>query len=319
MPIITPKGGGNEKFNERLAKAGIKIISEEDAKTQDIRPARIGLLNLMPAPAMEVTETQWLKWIGSTLLQIEPVFIKFDNDKRENDGASRQKVLKRYTPFSEVAINGLDGLIITGDNLEIQQHVGFASRDPLPFEDIRYYKQLCEIIDWADKNVGSTIYSCLGAHFALNYKYGLNREVSNEKIFGIYEHARTSTISNFTAGMNDNIKSPHSRWGNIPVSRVDLIEELQVLAVNSSIGWLAIESTNKSQGKDLYLQGHPEYDQYDLHTEYQRDKKEGRAIPENYYANNDPKKEDVSLSWISDARVLHENWISHVYSQYSAN
>lgn len=318
MPIITPSGGGNEKFNERLVKAGIKLITEESAYSQDIRPARIGLLNLMPAPAMEVTETQWLKWIGGqALLQIEPVLIKFDADKREREGSSRQKVLKRYTPFSEVAINGLDGLIITGDNLEIQQHIGFASRAPLPFEDIRYYEQLCKVIDWADENVGSTIYSCLGAHFTLNYKYGLPREVGKEKIFGIYEHEKTNIYSEFTAGMSDTIKAPHSRWGNIPVSEARSIEGLKILAISSFAGWLAIESTNKTHGKDLYLQGHPEYDKYDLHTEYQRDKKEGRSIPENYYINNKPIKDNVRLSWLSDARVLHENWIGQVYAKYS--
>jgi len=318
MPIITPRGGGNENFNARLLKAGIKIMSEEDAKSQDIRPARIGLLNLMPAVAMEVTETQWLKWIGGqALLQIEPVLIKFDNDKRERDGSSRQKVLKRYTPFSEIVDKGLDGLIVTGDNLEIQQHIGFASRDPLPFEDIRYYEQLCKVIDWADENVGSTIYSCLGAHFALNYKYDLHREVGKEKIFGVYEHEKTNEFSEFTAGMNDTVKSPHSRWGNIAVDAVVKTERLSVLAINSYIGWLAIESINKANGIDLFLQGHPEYDKFDLHKEYQRDKFEGRSMPENYYKNNDPKKANVSLSWLTDARVLHENWIGQVYAKYS--
>lgn len=318
MPIITPRGGGNEKFNERLIKAGIKLISEEDAKSQDIRPARIGLLNLMPAPAMEVTEIQWLKWIGGQkLLQIEPVLIKFDNDKRERPGSSRQKVLKRYTPFSEVAIKGLDGLIVTGDNLEIQQHIGFASRAPLPFEDIRYYEQLCKVIDWADENVGSTIYSCLGAHFALNYKYGLPREVGKEKFFGVYEHEKTNNFSDFTTGMNDTIKSPHSRWGNITVDAVNSAEGLRTLAINSYVGWLAIESNNHANGKDLFLQGHPEYDEFDLHIEYQRDKSEGRSIPENYYKNNDPRKANVALSWLTDARILHENWIGQVYAKYS--
>jgi homoserine O-succinyltransferase/O-acetyltransferase len=323
MPIIASASGGDQCLYERLEDAGVPLIDETAAKSQDIRPARIGIMNLMPAKAMEATETQWLRWIGSqALLQIEPVLIKFDGDKREEPGASRQEVLKRYTPFSEVAEGGLDGLIITGDNLEIRQHEGFssrdpASRDPLPFDEIRYYEQLREVIDWAENNVASTIYSCLAAHFALNYRHGLVREIGKEKIFGVFDHEVMDPASEFMRGMNDSIRSPHSRWGNTPAELVEDDKELRILAASARIGWLAVERFNRTGGTDLFLQGHPEYGRFELHSEYERDKPEGRKIPENYYTHDSGNPSDIRITWSTDARVFHENWVGHIYSRFS--
>lgn len=192
MPIISPDN--DPCLQERLVGAGISVIDESAAASQDIRPARIGLLNLMPEAAMERTETQWLRWIGNqVLLQIKPVLIKFDDDRREDPGASRENILKRYTPFSQAADQGLDGLIVTGDNLEIRKHTGFSSFTPrdfevLPPDEIKYYRQLQEVMNWADKNVHSSFYSCLAGQLLLHHRYGLQREVGEQKIFGVYSH-----------------------------------------------------------------------------------------------------------------------------------
>lgn len=157
MPIVI--NAELQGLSNRLRHAGAVVLDEEQALKQDIRPARIGLLNLMPAPAMEATENQWLRYISNTVLQIEPVLMKFDDDPRELDpGASRQKILERYTPFSEIKSLGLDGLIVTGDNLELRKE-NSTKHEALPFEEIKYGDSLKAIIDWAKENVFSTIYS----------------------------------------------------------------------------------------------------------------------------------------------------------------
>ncbi|MFN8015026.1 MAG: homoserine O-succinyltransferase [Acidimicrobiia bacterium] len=149
MPVIIPDSSTD--LIERLNTAGAVVMSESDALTQDIRPARIGLLNLMPAPAMESTENQWLRYISNTVLQVEPVLLKFDNDLRERDGASRREILKHYIKFSDGIKDGLDGLIVTGDNLELRKDPKI--HEALPFEEITYGDSLKEVIDWARKNV----------------------------------------------------------------------------------------------------------------------------------------------------------------------
>lgn len=318
MPIIVPSGGGDQCLFDRLEAAGVPLIDEESAKSQDFRPARIGLMNLMPAPAMEATEIQWLRWIGGQrLLQIEPVLIKFDDDDRERRGSSRENILGRYTPFSQAAEKGLDGLIITGDNLEIQQHVGLSTRKPLPFEKIRYYDQLREVVDWAGYNVRSTVYSCLAAHFALNYLHDLPRELGDEKVFGVYDHEVVGLTSSLMRGADDTFRSPHSRWGNTPLDKVASVNELKILAFSPQVGWLAIERTNRANGTDMFLQGHPEYDRLDLHREYLRDREGGRRIPAGYYNGDIPHAEHVNLTWSTDARMLHENWIGQLYAGYA--
>jgi homoserine O-succinyltransferase len=127
---------------------------------------------------MKRTETQWLQYMSHSVLQIEPVLVKFDDDKRERVGASRAEVLNRYRPFREVADSQIDGLIVTGDNLELRQSPDADPTDPLPFEEISYAEQLADVIDWARSNVRSTIYSCLASHFVLDYLYGVEREVT---------------------------------------------------------------------------------------------------------------------------------------------
>jgi homoserine O-succinyltransferase len=197
------------------------LLDEATASSQEIRPARIGLMNLMPEAAMEGTEIQWLQKLGHIpVLQIEPVIMKFDNDRRET---SRPEILKRYVPFSKAAEDGLDGLVITGDNLELRMHAeGFSAKphEPLPPEEVRYYDQLTELFDWADTNVQSTIFSCLAAHFALRHRYGLVKDVRSPeegKVFGVYDHQVIDPGSALATSMNDIIKAPHSRWGYVPI------------------------------------------------------------------------------------------------------
>jgi homoserine O-succinyltransferase len=313
MPIIIPEFPENISFYKRLTQSGAAVISEHSATKQDIRPARIGILNLMPASAMQKTEVQWLKYISYTVLQIEPVLIKFDDDFRESDGASRKDQLLQYTPFSEVVKNGLDGLIITGDNLELNINAN-AKRELMDFKEIYYSKQLEAVIQWARKNVYSTIYSCLASHFSLQLLYGLERELASAKIFGIFEHQIIGgSESPMTASLDDYIRAPHSRWGNIGTQYL-IQAGLRPLAVSDKAGWLLAEGENDANGCDYFIQGHPEYERFDLHEEHIRDK--DQEIPVNYYLDNDNTKKPI-LSWTNDARALHSNWISLLYNNFS--
>jgi homoserine O-succinyltransferase len=261
---------------------------------------------------MKATEVQWLRYISNTLLQIEPVLVKFDDDARERNGASRSQILSHYTPFSQAAAEGLDGLIITGDNLELIGPTGY--RALLPFAQIRYGPQLGEVIDYAQSNIFSTIYSCLASHFALNYRHHLERDTLGKKIFGVYEH-QVDTKSVFTDGMDDIMNAPHSRWGNILPEALRQVG-IDVLAESAEVGWLLAGETNLAGGRDLYIQGHPEYGRDDLKNEYDRDAARGQSVPAGYYPHSDPAQRPV-LSWANDARALHANWIGLLYQQFS--
>lgn len=308
MPIIIPEATPDAKFYDRLSDAGAAMIPEDKAVHQDARPARIGLLNLMPAPVMEETELRWLQFISHTVLQIEPVLVKFDDDCRENYGSSREHILQRYQEFSEVRERGLDGLIITGANQELSPD----KKSLLPFEELNYFKALSKIIDWANENTCSTIYSCLASHFALNMRYGLTRNLTSKKTFGIYRHDVIERDSELVFAMDDSIAAPHSRWGDIN-SETLASKALKVVAINQEAGWLLAEEPNNNNGSNVYIQGHPEYWRTDLHQEYQRD---GTQMPEHYYPDNDSINRPI-LSWSNDARSLLSNWISRIYEQYS--
>ncbi len=316
MPIIVPESVCDGRLHKNLEAAGVDVLSEEEAASRDMRPARIGLLNLMPAAAMEATEAQWLGSMGSGVLQVEPVLVKFDNDRRERSGASRADLLCDYTPFSEVAGIGLDGLIVTGDNLEIEPREGIATRQPIGLKQIQYADKLNEIIDWARGNVPSTIYSCLGGHYALNYLHGLPREIGETKTFGVYAHDLVAADSPFVRKMNSSIVSPHSRWGKVSPERMAGAGALRILALNEQIGWLLAEDANDAGGYDLFVQGHPEYYKNDLDGEYQRDKNKGQALPEGYYEDDDPEK-PVMHSWATDAQALHANYTKYLYERFS--
>lgn len=315
MAIVTP--AGDECFHERLAQAGVETIGETEAASRDVRPARIGLLNLMPRSAMEATEVQWFQYMGEEVLQVEPVLVKFDDDWRERDGASRQEILRRYTPFSEVRERGLDGLIVTGDNLEIKQHIGLASRDPIAEHEIKYMRSLEQVLNWAKENVHSTIYSCLAGHLALKHFHGLTRQVGDEKTVGVFEHDVVGPASPFTRGMNDTIRSPHSRWGFVTPEEIEGVPDLNILAISDEVGWLLVEEENEAGGRDLFVQGHPEYGRLDLHGEYMRDREEDGKVPKHYYKDDKPGEENVRQTWATDARALHANFVAMLYEKFS--
>jgi homoserine O-succinyltransferase/O-acetyltransferase len=322
----------------RLGDQGLDVIDESTALSRGMRIARIGLLNRMPDAAFKATEEQVFGAIASHQidgLAVEPVLVKLDDDPQAKEGSSRAENFKRYTSFSDVKEKGLDGLFFTGDNLEIMAHAGFSSEkaktpsqrkkwsDALEPEEVDYYKALTQVADWADGNVYSSTFSCLGAHFALWHKFGLSKEIAKKqiigkeiakkKIFGVYDHKIVLPVSPIVEGLPGKIKAPHSRWGDVPVEAVAEVDDIEVVAVSRKAGWLLLQAANTNGGLDFYLQAHPEYDRLDLHNEYVRDKNQGRSRPVGYYRPLQPAKpENARQSWAADARRLYGNWLEFI-------
>lgn len=306
MPIIAPAETSDPEFFARLERCGAAVIDEDSAQHQDIRPARIGLLNLMPAAVMEDTELRWLRFISHTVLQIDPVLLKFDNDCRDTAKSKRQPILKRYEPFSEARERGLDALIISGDNQELR-----PDGTPQPFDELSYGDELTKVIDWADQNVPEIIYSCLASHFTLQRRHGVEPSWPESKTFGVYAH-QIMKRGAITRDMDDEIVAPHSRWGNVEEGKLSAAG-IDVIASNADTGWLLAQEATAAGGHHTYIQGHPEYWRNDLKAEHDRD---NQQTPANYYPNND-REMDPMLTWSNDARALFNNWISKIYANFS--
>lgn len=334
MPILKPHEQlAGEAFYERLQNAGV-ICSNQ--APEGAKVLRVGLMNLMPGEVMPQTEIDWLGKLALLRddVYIEAVPIKFDNDRRERPGASREKVLESYVSLSEVKKDGLDALIVTGDNLELKKHRGFANRrKPLPFEDITYYDQLNDLIEWADGNVGSTVYSCLASHFALNSLYGLRRKLRRQKAFGVFRQSVNHTEhSALTEGLRRTMLMPHSRWGQVPIAAIQRKvrhskemekDDFKILTASRDVGWGIASrrnhtlNTQGNTGFDLFIQGHPEYSRTALHGEFWRDVfakvRQLKEIPKNYYRSAPLDKEEsvsqIDDSWTMDSDILFRNWL----------
>jgi len=281
-----------------LKKEQVSEISTERAERQDIRPLEIGILNLMPAAVVERTELQLLRLLGNTPLQIRPTFVYFDSHKSR----SKQDHFDAfYRPIASVRKRGLDGLIVTGANLEQQA-----------FEDVYYWNELTEFFDWARKHVTSTVYSCWAAQAHLYHQYGITPHSYRQKRFGIFPHAvRHESASPFIAGMDDEVLIPQSRWKGIERRDIENKKLFDILIENKTVGPHLFVGR---KGREIYLQGHPEYDRGDIAEEYFRDKKAGTAInrPANYFPNGDERK-TPQKNWGANGQVFYGNWINWVY------
>ena len=277
-----------------LKHESVSEISPEHAEHQDIRPLEIGILNLMPSAAVERTELQLLRLLANTPLQIRPTFIYFD----EHKSTSKQPHFDTfYKTLREVRESGLDGLA----NLEEHE-----------FETVFYWNELTKFLDWARNNVTSTIFSCWAVHAALYYRYGIRPRTYGRKLLGVFPHrVRHESGSPLIASMDDEISVPHSRWKGIGKTDIAKIAELEILIESEEAGPHAIAGRG---GRELYLQGHPEYDRSDIATEYLRDKAAGIPIvlPHNYFPDNDTTKTPLR-NWSANAQVFYSNWINWVY------
>jgi homoserine O-succinyltransferase len=297
MPLIVSSSESLPAYKV-LAEERVPIIRKGVAMQQDIRPLNIGILNLMPTAAKEVTEIQYLRMLANSPLQINPYLVYFDNHRSESAAVHLDKF---YRKFSEIKKIGLDGLIITGANLEHYE-----------FTQVHYWDEFKDFVLWVDEHVTSTIYGCWASHAGLYIHYGVERVNLGTKRLGIYSHkVHREHNSMLTASMDDFVNIPYSRWTGIPAAAISSIEDLEILIESETAGIHLVSSKN---GRRVFVQGHPEYDRETLAKEYKRDLEKGIEVsmPENYFENNDPSRPPC-CNWMANAQVFYSNWINYIY------
>jgi homoserine O-succinyltransferase len=282
-----------------LSREGVMVMGQTAADQQDIRPMRIGILNLMPKKIQ--TENQFARLIGATPLQIELTLIRMSEHEARNTAADHMEEF--YRTFQEVKDQKFDGLIITGAPIE-----------HLDFEDVTYWDELCEVMDWTQTNVHSTFGVCWGGMAMINHFHGVKKHLLNDKLFGCYRHMNFAPQSPYLRGFSDEMAMPVSRWTEMKRDEIDAAG-LKTLLHSDEVGPALVEDPDH---RALYVFNHFEYDSDTLNQEYLRDlasnQIEGAQIkvPVNYFPNDDPTKSPPNR-WRSHAHLLYGNWISEIY------
>lgn len=281
-----------------LERENIFVMDGERAARQDIRALRVAILNLMPTKV--VTETQLLRLLSNSALQVEVALIHTASHESKNTSA--EHLLKHYVVFDEIKSEKFDGLIVTG-----------APVEQMPFEAVNYWHELTRIFDWAETHVESTFHICWGAQAALYYKYGIPKYDLPRKVFGVYEHRLLKPTSSLTRGFDDVFYAPHSRHTEIRSSDVAKVQDLEILAQSDEAGIYIVASKDERR---FYITGHSEYDPLTLKAEYDRDINKGLPIdvPQNYYPQDDPASVP-SVRWRSHANLLFSNWLNYYVYQ----
>lgn len=295
MPIKTQN---DLPAKEILENENIFVVDENRAAHQDIRPLQICILNLMPVK--EETELQLLRALSNTPLQVDVSFMKMSSHVSLNTSVNHLN--KFYNTFDELRTNKYDGLIITG-----------APVEQIAFEEVDYWPELENIMEWSKTNVTSTFHICWGAQAGLYYHFGLKKHLLPEKLFGVYEHRVRNRKVPLVRGFDDYFMAPHSRHTTVLPKEIHACEQLTVLAESEEAGvFLAIADN----GRQIFGMGHPEYDRMTLHNEYIRDKKKGLPIhvPRNYYPGDDDSKRP-NLQWRSHCNDLYSNWLNYYVYQ----
>ena len=295
MPVKIPDALPATKV---LQDENIFVMPSGRASEQDIRPLHIGIVNLMPTK--EVTETQLLRLLGNTPLQIEVVLINMSSHHSRN--TSGEHLGAFYRTFDEVKQQKFDGLIITGAPVEM-----------MPFEQVDYWEELTSIMDWAAHNVFSTLYICWAAQAGLYYHYGIHKHPLSAKMFGVFEHEVLNRRSKLMRGFDDRFLAPHSRYTEVRAEDILACEGLELLATSPRAGTYLVESAD---GRQVFVTGHSEYDYDTLALEYRRDVDKGLSIPvpENYFPDDNPKKEP-EVRWRAHANLLFGNWLNYYVYQ----
>ena len=295
MPINIPKA---LPARERLKEEKIFVMDEERARTQDIRPMNIAILNLMPEK--ERTELQLLRLLGNTPLQINVTFINTATHKSKN--ISKSHLDNFYETFEDIKDRRFDGFIITGAPIE-----------HLEFEDVNYWKELTEIMDWTKENVTSVLHICWGAQAALYHHYGIDKYALSEKCFGVFSHRLSDPTVKLVRGFNDQYNAPHSRYTAVSVEEIENNPDLTLLSKSDDAGAFIVMSND---AKHIMITGHLEYDAGTLGEEYARDLKKGVNvnIPANYFPNDDANKEPLN-TWRSHTHLLFSNWLNYYVYQ----
>ena len=283
---------------EILEKENIFVVEENRALHQDIRPLQICILNLMPLK--EDTELQLLRALSNTPLQIDVSFMRVSSHQALN--TSPNHLNRFYNTWDELRDNTYDGMIITG-----------APVEQLQFEEVDYWKELCNIFEWTKTNVTSTFHICWGAQAGLYYHYGLKKIMLPEKLFGIYRHKVLQRKVPLVRGFDDIFLMPHSRYTAVPARAIHECKDLVVLAESDEAGVMLCMSRD---GRQIFSMGHAEYDRQTLDKEYRRDVAKDLAIdvPKNYYPDNDPNNKPL-LEWRSHCDMLYSNWLNYYVYQ----
>lgn len=295
MPIKTQS---DLPAKEILENENIFVMDENRALHQDIRPLQVLILNNMPVK--QDTELQLLRALSNTPLQIDVTFMTVKSHVSVNTSASHLN--KFYITLDEIRDRKFDGMIITG-----------APVEDISFEEVDYWEETCEIMDWAETHVTSTIYICWAAQAAFYHFYGINKAQLPHKLFGIYEHNVSNRKIPLVRGFDDVFLAPHSRHTETPAADIHACKELTVLAESEAAGvFLAIAEG----GKKIFINGHPEYDRYTLRNEYVRDLNKGLPIqvPYNYFPDNNPEEKPL-LQWRSHSNNLYSNWLNYYVYQ----
>ncbi len=295
MPIRVDK---KLPAREMLEYENIFVMDQDRAIHQDIRPLNVGILNLMPIK--QDTELQLLRALSNTPLQVDVTLVTVKSHVSQNTSMSHLNQF--YVNFEEIRNRTFDGFIITG-----------APVEQMEFEEVDYWDELCEIMEWTREHVTSTIHICWGAQAALYHYFGLQKELLPEKLFGIYEHRVLNRKIPLVRGFDDYFMAPHSRHTTVPAEAIHQCEELTVLAESDEAGVFLAYANN---GKQIFIMGHPEYDRVTLDKEYHRDLDKGLPIrvPKNYYPNDDASVRP-NLQWRSHSNNLYTNWINYYVYQ----
>ncbi len=295
MPIRIPNDLPAVKT---LQDENIFVMTETRAITQDIRPLKILLLNLMPKKIE--TETQLSRLLGNSPLQVELELIHTKSHLSKN--TPQEHMLAFYKTFEDVKYRTFDGMIITG-----------APVEQMPFEEVEYWEELCEIMEWTKTHVHSTFHICWGAQAGLYYHFGIDKKPLSEKMFGIFPHTVDYKRAILFRGSDDVFMVPHSRHTTVDIEDVKKCKSLKILASSKQAGVYAMATKN---GKQIFITGHSEYDANTLANEYFRDLQAGKPIkiPENYFPQDNPKKQP-KVTWRSHANLLYSNWLNYFVYQ----
>ena len=283
---------------EILESENIFVMDEHRAIHQDIRPIKIGLLNLMPLK--EDTELQILRSLSNTPLQVDVTFVMVSSHEAKNTPTSHLNQF--YNRFGEIRDERFDGFIITG-----------APVEQIPFEEVDYWEELKQIMEWTKSHVTSTLHLCWGAQAGMYYHFGIDKKPLPEKAFGLFWHKVLNRKIPLVRGFDDCFLAPHSRHTEVPMDAVRDDERITVLAESDEVGlFLAMAD----DGRQIFVMGHPEYDRVTLDGEYKRDLSKGLeiAMPKNYYPDDDPEKTPL-LKWRATANNLYTNWLNYYVYQ----
>ena len=296
MPINIPN---DLPATEVLSNENIFVMHEDRASRQDIRPLKIVILNLMPEKI--VTETQILRLLGNSALQVDIVLLHPRTHSSKN--TSEEHLFKFYNTFDEIKDERFDGMVITGAPVEL-----------LDFEEIGYWEEFQEIMDWSLSHVFSTYHICMAAQAGLYHHFGIPKYTLGKKMFGVFTHTINKKNVQLLRGFDDEFLAPHSRHTEVRREDIKKIPELEILSESPEAGVYIVATRD---GRQIFVTGHSEYDPFSLKNEYERDINKGLEIdvPKNYFPNDDPTQEPI-VRWRGHANLLFSNWLNyHVYQE----